>query len=369
MRRKPSVPAPDTIEAQLWLVLDAGGIAAWEKPCPAGAMVWQARSDPDLAAALESPLRFWLEALDGGGFETGPTPSDEAFHPERVRHREFQVAGMAGTARWVEVRARRLDDGGERRWVGIATDITGRRRCEFPAAVAHEIRNPVAALVASAQLLRRHGRDRPDLLETIPQRIERQARYLSRLVGDLSDWARICGDRAEIVREILELGTIINEAGRRCRPLLEEQGQGISVDLPEKPLYARGDSARLRDAVGKLLLHAAKFTPKGGSIHLSLSAGQRRATILIRDEGIGMEGAEMERIFEPFFQLAPPLHPGQSGLSLGLAAAKFWIERQGGEITAWSAGKGRGSEFVIHLPLAGEETSAASGLRGPAPGT
>lgn len=339
-----------TIEAQLLLALDAGGMAAWEISDAEGTLVWRGPGTGALAEALGTSVPAWLDEISGD--EGGVDSVGDAGPPEATRRKVFQIVGADGQARGVEVRARRVADGGCRRWAGIVAEAGEGPRWDFPATLIHELRNPLATLLISAQLLRRHGRNRPELLDAVSARIERQATYLNRLIGEISEWSQICRGTLEFSREILEPAKILARAAAECRLLLEELRQDLAMDIPPVPLKAYGDPARLAGVLGKLLARAAAYTPEGGKIRLALIAGGQVATIRVSDGGEGIDPAVLERVFEPFFQIAYPLHPGNSGLGLGLAVAKYWVEGMGGTITVRNSGEGRGSEFAIQLPLA-----------------
>lgn len=350
-----SHPTPITRETQWLLALEAGGLAAWEKPDGGDSVVWSDPARHELTRALDPPLRDWLDTIAAESADW--VSAGGADRTDAVFHREFRVPAANGSSRTVEAHARLVVDEGSRRWAGIVVDRADDRPAAFLEILAHELRNPLAALLTVTQLARRHGRDRPDLLDSACRTIERQVKQLGDLVGEFSEWSRISRDRTNLPREILELATIIPQALEICRPVLNEQQQECRAGLPETPVRVRSDPIRLAQAIGKLLLSASRFTPEGGTIHLAVVADDRQATIRVRTEGGGFDPALSERVFEPFFQYARPLHSGHTGL--GLALAKDWVESLGGKITASSAGHDRESEFVIHLPLAEANPQAA----------
>lgn len=349
---------------RLLLSLEAGRMAAWMNPRPEAPAEWL---DPLYLLAsipLESPLRNWIGAADGVA---------------GLASEEFRALGSDGETRWVRAVARPLPGEDGLGVAGVLVDVTearrteeelsrslsamletNRRKDEFLAVLTHELRNPLAPILTSAQLLRRRGLERPDLLESATSSIERQVKHLNRMIGDLSDISRIGRGKIELRPEILELEAVVSQAVETCRLMMDKHRQELFVDIPEQPLYVRSDPARLGQIIGNLLGNASKFTPAGGNIHLAVASDGAAAYISIRDEGIGIEPAELERIFEPFVQLERPLHGGHVGLGVGLAVAKGLLELQGGRITGRSEGKGRGSEFVIRLPLADADASGRS---------
>jgi PAS domain S-box-containing protein len=349
-------------EARLGLALQAGRMALWAKPGPHEPAAWLDARPLASPIALEGPLQAWIDGVYGGEYE--PLPGTEGLYTG-----ELQIAGSGGASCWVRVAARR--ESGGARLVGTVADITEqkmtedalgrsrealreaeRRQNEFLGVLTHELRNPLAPILTSAQLLRRRGLERPDLLESATGSIERQVKHLSRMIGDLADISRIGRGKVELQPEILELDSAVSQAVEASRPLLDKRRQELFLDLPERPVYVRADSIRLAQVISCLLDNASKFSPTGGNIQLAVGSDEQAAIISVRDEGIGIDPAELERVFEPFVQLERPLHSGHVGVGVGLALAKALLGLQGGEISASSAGKGQGSEFVIRLPLA-----------------
>ncbi|MGZ8216963.1 PAS domain S-box protein [Methylomagnum sp.] len=343
-------------EARLLLALEAGQMAVWEKGEASGNITWLDPKDLRSSMNLEGEMARWIETL---------YPASEAA-PVESHHAEFRAMGGDGQPRWVEARAQRLTDAaGEYRLVGILADVTERKRVgealqeadrrkdEFLAVLAHELRNPLAPILTSAQLLRRRGLERPDLMESATASIERQVKHLSRLIGDLSDISRIARGMIELKPEILNLDAVVSQAVEVCRPMMDKQRQELFLDLPEEPLHVQADPARLAQVIGNLLVNAAKFTPAGGNIHLTVGCDDsgRQAVISVRDEGVGIDPNKLEAIFDSFVQLERPQHPGHSGLGIGLALARRLMRMQGGEVSAYSAGPGKGSQFTIRLPL------------------
>lgn len=350
-------------EARLLLALEAGQMAVWEKGEASEAITWLDPKNLRLSMNFESEMARWIETL-----YPASEAADSSGSPLESQHAEFRALGGDGRPRWVEARAQRLADAnGEHRLVGILADVTERKRVgealqeadrrkdEFLAVLAHELRNPLAPILTSAQLLRRRGLERPELIESASASIERQVKHLSRLIGDLSDISRIARGMIELKPEVLNLDAVVSQAVEVCRPVMDRQRQELFLDLPEEPVYSVADPARLAQVVGNLLINAAKFTPAGGNIHLTVSRAEgnpRRAVISVRDEGIGIDPAKLDTIFDSFVQLERPLHPGHSGLGIGLALARRLMRMQGGDVSAHSAGPGKGSEFTIRLPLA-----------------
>jgi signal transduction histidine kinase len=345
----------------LLLALEAGQMAVWEKGEASAAITWLDPKNLRLSMNFESEMARWIEALYPASEAAAPPES-----PLAAQHAEFRALGGDGRPRWVEARAQRLADAnGEHRLVGILADVTERKRVgealqeadrrkdEFLAVLAHELRNPLAPILTSAQLLRRRGLERPELIESASASIERQVKHLSRLIGDLSDISRIARGMIELKPEVLSLDAVVSQAVEVCRPVIDRQKQELFLDLPEEPVYSLADPARLAQVVGNLLINAAKFTPAGGNIYLTVSRAEgnpRLAVISVRDEGVGIDPAKLDAIFDSFVQLERPLHPGHSGLGIGLALARRLTRMQGGRCQRLQRRAGQGQR--VHHSVA-----------------
>lgn len=231
-----------------------------------------------------------------------------------------------------------------------------RRKDEFLAVLAHELRNPLAPITTTLQLLRRQ--DRGDDAAKLLDVIERQTRRLVRLVDDLLDVARISRGRIALKREPLDLIDLARQAAEATRARIEERQHTLTLELGESPLHVEGDPVRLEQIVSNLLDNAAKYAPPGGRISLQLGRCGGDALLSVRDSGVGLAEESLEAIFEPFMQLdTPPARAGE-GLGIGLTLVRRLVELHGGRIEAHSAGVGRGSEFIVRLPLLSPEPTA-----------
>jgi signal transduction histidine kinase len=181
--------------------------------------------------------------------------------------------------------------------------------------------------------------------------IDRQVKHLARLVDDLLDVSRILRGNMELRREPLAVSRIIGDAVEISRPLLDANRHELTVALPPDALFVEGDLTRLTQVVANLLDNAAKYTPPGG--HIAVSAGRDgdAAVVCVRDDGIGIPGSMLERVFEPFARSDQALARYAGGMGLGLSVVRDLVELHGGSITAHSAGADRGSEFRVRLPL------------------
>lgn len=225
-----------------------------------------------------------------------------------------------------------------------------RGHAEFLSMLVHEFRNPLTPILTSTQLLKRHGLERPDFLESATASIERQVRQLSQMFGDLSDFSRFGQGTIELNLEILELGPLAARVAEAWRPQIEKRRQALRVELLSEPVYVRGDSIRLPRAIESLLAHASRFTPAGGTIRVGLDIEGRFVNLGIRGGSIGIDPAHLDRVFEPCARFEPPLHGGKhEGMGIGLALAKHYARMHGGDILAHGADEG--GEFVVCLPL------------------
>ncbi|MEZ5739152.1 MAG: PAS domain S-box protein [Burkholderiaceae bacterium] len=232
------------------------------------------------------------------------------------------------------------------------------RKDTFLATLAHELRNPLAPIHNVAAILPAIKND-PARIEAVAQMIGRQATQMARLIDDLMDISRINLGKVTLQLEVCSLQPILNEAIELVQPAAVESGLALHVALPEQDLLIDADRARILQIVGNLLNNACKYSTAGGRIHLSLVQQDTQAVIRIRDSGIGMDPADVARIFQMFSQLETG-RPGQSGLGIGLALSLALVRMHGGSLTAQSAGKGQGSEFTVSLPLASSRNHAGS---------
>ncbi|WP_437730037.1 ATP-binding protein [Sorangium sp. So ce1335] len=244
-----------------------------------------------------------------------------------------------------------------------------RRKDEFLAMLAHELRNPLAPLLNAVELLKVAGPATPvvDRARTI---MDRQIGHMTRLVDDLLDISRISRGKIALSAERLDVVELARAAALDYRPLLDARGVRFELALPTEPVWLLADATRLAQAIGNLLQNANKFTDNGDSVRLSVvpDPGRGVVTVEVADTGIGMDPAILERIFEPFTQADRSLARSRGGLGLGLALVKGVVELHGGAVRAASAGVGRGAQIAIALPLdaAAPRPRGAAAARRPA---
>jgi signal transduction histidine kinase len=230
---------------------------------------------------------------------------------------------------------------------------TDRRKDRFLATLAHELRNPLSPLAASCQLISLDPGNADQVLE-LSVIMSRQLEHLRRLIGDLLDVSRLTTGQLTLRRESVALSEAIAAALDVARPAIEAAGHTLDVRLAPQMLIVSGDKVRLAQAVGNLLVNAAKFTPPGGRIELASNTAGALAEIRVRDTGIGIRPEALSDVFGLFHELDGDAARSQGGLGIGLSLAKAIVEMHGGTIAAHSDGPDRGSEFTIRLPLASD---------------
>ncbi|MFL6214182.1 MAG: PAS domain S-box protein [Blastocatellia bacterium] len=353
-------------EERLRLALEAGQVGTWDWDIASNHVTW-------------SETIYHFHGLKPGEFSGRVEDFAALVHPddrERVNvaiqaavesrqtySAEMRVVWPDGTVRWIATNGKALynAEGQPIRMLGATVDITDRklaeeslieadrRKDEFLAMLAHELRNPLAPIRNAAQLLRRLGPPVPEL-QWARDVIDRQIGHLGRLVDDLLDVSRITEGKVTLRKETVDLVAVIGSALEASRPLIEERNHQLSVALPEHPLRVEGDPTRLTQVVSNLLNNAAKFTPEGGHIWLSAEAVDNQVVLRVRDTGAGIAADLLPHVFDLFRQADRSLDRSQGGLGVGLTLVRRLLELHGGSVEAFSEGPERGSEFVVRLP-------------------
>jgi CheY-like chemotaxis protein len=197
----------------------------------------------------------------------------------------------------------------------------------------------------------KRANDDPDTLKLAHDTIERQLAQMVRLVDDLLDLNRITYDRLELRRSEVELSSVIKQAIEVARPLIDAAGHNLIVDLPTEPIYLNADRARLAQVFGNLLNNSSKYTKANGKISLSARRSADEVVVTVKDDGAGIPSDKLDSIFDMFMQVDQSAERSQGGLGIGLTLVKRLAEMHGGSIEARSAGEGKGSEFVVRLPI------------------
>jgi PAS domain S-box-containing protein len=345
---------------------------------------WFAELEPERITYV-SPAFEQLWGVPTDRLYENPRIWVEGIHPEdRSKVEQAFENWVAGQAERYDIEYRILRHGGEVRWIndrgivigfrdgrpcklsGIATDITERKRAEderrqadrrkdeFIATLAHELRNPLAPVRNVISLLQLQGSPDPNVCRARDV-ISRQIDHLTRLIDDLLDVSRITSDKLELRKERVSLAEVVNLAVESSHPLIDQHHHKLSILLPGQPIYFYADKLRLAQVITNLLSNAAKYTPEGGRITLTAEHEGAEVVVRVEDNGIGIAPDQLAQIFDMFYQANRSYEQLHGGLGIGLTLARRLVEMHGGRVEAHSAGSNQGSAFVVRLPILAEE--------------
>jgi PAS domain S-box-containing protein len=304
-------------------------------------------------------VRRMQQSLDPTG-EGSFNMEHRVVHPDGSVHwlsvkKQVMFAETAGTRRPVssvlaamDITDRKRD---EEKLRQLAADLAeaDRRKDEFLATLAHELRNPLAPIRIGLQLMKR-AVGQPETIDRTLSMMERQLAQMVRLLDDLLDVSRISRGKLELRKERLLLATVLDSAVETSGPLIGQMGHELTVSLPEQPLTVDADMTRLAQVFLNLLNNAAKYSDRGGHIRLNVELQGADAVVSVKDTGIGIDADQLSKIFEMFTQIDGSLERSQGGLGIGLSLVKRLVDMHGGSVEAKSDGLGMGSEFVVRLP-------------------
>jgi signal transduction histidine kinase/ActR/RegA family two-component response regulator len=236
-----------------------------------------------------------------------------------------------------------------------------RRKDEFLATLAHELRNPLAPLRTGLAVLKAMPSPDPRFPGVLGM-MERQMGLMVRLIDDLLDVARISRGKIELMRQPLQLQEVVDAALESCAPMIAAARHAVALKLAPQPVWVEADRARLVQVLGNLIGNAAKYTPDGGRITVQLQAREGRAELSVTDTGVGLAPDMLSRVFDMFVQIQASASRSQGGLGLGLSLVRRLVEMHGGTVAAHSPGEGRGSTFVVTLPLWDAPVTATPGV-------
>ena len=236
-----------------------------------------------------------------------------------------------------------------------------RRKDEFLATLAHELRNPLAPIRNGLQVLRLTG-SQNEMVNEARSMMERQLRQMVRLVDDLLDVSRITRNKLDLKKQRVTLAAVVHSAVETSRPLIEQAGHTFSLTLPPAPVYLDADLTRLAQVFSNLLNNSAKYTEPGGSIWLTGEVAGGDVVVQVRDTGLGIPADALPRIFEMFSQVDRNMERAQGGLGIGLTLVRRLVEMHGGNVEARSDGPGKGSEFIVRLPFIKEDRREAEAI-------
>ena len=341
---------PDFLEHFLRVGADPSAICARAAHSGQGTIVEDVQSDPNF-----SPHR--AVAASAGFRAVFSTP---------VTSRQGELLGVLSThfckphrpaeqaLRMVELYARQAAEFLERMRVEAALKEADRRKSEFLAVLAHELRNPLASIRNGAQIMRlRSSAD--ELSQRTVAMMDRQALHLVRLVDDLLDVSRITRGAIALKRERILLADVLTQAIEASRAMIEAHAHELVIEVrPRQPVHVDGDSNRLVQVFVNLLSNSAKYTDPGGRIAVSLECQGGQAVTSVRDDGIGIPPSALEQVFEMFSQVQLGAPRSEGGLGIGLSLVRTITQLHGGSVSAWSEGPGMGSVFAVRLPIAPE---------------
>jgi signal transduction histidine kinase len=300
-----------------------------------------------------------LKGYERGAVDYLPVP----IVPEILRQKVRVFVDLHMKTRELE----RLNKNLERRVAARTEELeeAGRRKDQFLAVLAHELRNPLAAIRMAAQSIGVPEAGQVER-ERWSQVIERQISHLSRLIDDLVDVSRITRGSIELQRRLVDISGIVAEAIEASRPTIEDRRHRLAVHLPDEPVSVNGDAARLVQVIANLLHNSSKFTPKGGNISIDVERSGQEMVLRVTDNGIGIEPESLPKVFEMFSQVGRPLDRPSAGLGIGLALVRTLVELHGGSVTANSEGNGTGTQITVRLPCL-EPEPLAPVMHTPAP--
>jgi PAS domain S-box-containing protein len=360
-------------EERLDLAVSSSQVGLWYCDLPFDVLVWSPQVKahfglpPDAAVTIDT----FFERIHPDDREPTRQAIESAIANHTPYDQQYRTVGLDGRIRWIRAIGRaHYEDGTPVRFDGVTVDVTelmalrdaaeaaNLAKDQFLAMLGHELRNPLAPILTALQLIKLRGVDAVERERGI---IERQVQHLVRLVDDLLDVSRITRGRIDLKRQPVELANIVARAIEIASPLLEQQQHALSVTVP-RGLVVEGDPPRLAQVVANLLTNAAKYTEPAGMVTIAGRHEDGEVVLAVRDSGAGIDAAMLPRIFDLFVQEPQALARSQGGLGLGLAIVRSLVELHGGSVSASSAGRGRGSEFIVRLPLAAHQSAAAPAM-------
>ena len=237
------------------------------------------------------------------------------------------------------------------------TQEASQRKDEFLAMLAHELRNPLGAILGAAQLIDLVAHDKEAVMKA-DEIIQRQGKHMARLLDDLLDVARVTQGKISLRQELVDLTDLVDDAVAAVRPHITARQQDFSVEIADAPFYVLGDATRLEQVQVNLLTNASRYSASNEQIRLRLTREGDQAVLSVRDNGLGIAPEMLDRIFDLFVQSDETFNRSAGGLGVGLTLVRSLVEMHGGQVTAHSAGLGCGSEFVVRLPLASAPKAA-----------
>lgn len=363
-------------EERLRIAIDEAGMGTWDLDLRTQELRWS-RSSFTLLGLVPSESNLarneiWRSRVHPADLASVDTALSQSRNTRSLYSQEYRIIRAdTGAVRWLRVLGRFLYDesGVPVRNVGVFFDDTDRKVAEialreadrrkdvFLATLAHELRNPLAPIRNAAQML---GSPKlgPEQLQWAQSVIQRQVKHMAWLLDDLLDVARITQGKLELKKQPITLNSVVDSAVEAARPLLDRKSHQFTVTLPAETLTLNADLLRLSQVLSNLLTNAAKYTDAGGHITLLGRMESGALSLSIKDNGIGIPAESLDGIFAMFSQVEGAATRSEGGLGIGLALVKGLIELHGGTVEAKSEGLGRGSEFIVRLPIDTVDSSA-----------
>ncbi len=354
---------------RLDLVVNSVDIGLWYCDLPFGELVWNAKVKEHFGLPPDADVTIdtFYDRLHPADRERTRGAIEASIRDRTGYDIEYRTVGPDGRERWVRAIGRTFyaPSGEPVSFDGVTVDVTqrvrqeealkdaDRRKDEFLATLAHELRNPLAPLRNGLQILRLSRGDAAAADRAMGM-MDRQLGQMVHLVDDLLDVSRITRGKLHLRRDRVELAAVVRNAVEASRPLVEAAGHRLAVSLPPEPVHLDADPTRLAQVLSNLLTNAAKYTERGGDIRLAAERRGDGVVVSVRDTGIGIAAEHLPRLFEMFSQVDSALERSPGGLGIGLALVRGLVEMHGGTVEARSEGRGRGSEFVVRLPLPGD---------------
>jgi PAS domain S-box-containing protein len=367
--RKRAEDALRESEARFRALADASPALIYQFDPDGGLMYLNQRGPGDEGPAAEA--NGWRAIVQPEDMSAYLDEVSDGIRQRAAFNQRIRVPARDGSWRWFESHAApwHSGEGQHRGYVGISLDITGavqaeealkeadRRKDEFLATLAHELRNPLAPISNAVQLMRRpDGRRQSD---RVVEMVGRQVRQIVTLVDDLMEVSRITRGKIDLRVERVPLAEIVHSAVETSQLAIERAGHQLTLAMPEEPLVLLADRVRLTQVFANLLNNAAKYTDPGGRIWIDVWREDGMAAVSVRDTGIGIPEEALGRVFDMFAQAHRAVGRGQGGLGIGLTMVRSLVEMHHGTVEARSGGVGQGSEFLVRLPLAALEDAWA----------
>ena len=371
-------------EERQHLALCAGKLATWDWDVSCGKMTWNDAQFEALGyevGEVEPSFDAWASRVHPDDRENTMELFMRAMEERGEYKADYRILWPNGTVRWTDGRGlfHYDEQGRPKRSFGVTMDLTDRKRAEaalkdadrrkdeFIATLAHELRNPLAPIRNGLAVLRRSGELGP-ARERVQAMMERQVDQLVRLVDDLLEISRIRHDKIKLRKDHVSLTDIVGHAIDMTRNLIDAGGLELRVDLPNTPpLALEGDIVRLTQIFANLLNNAAKYTNRGGRIDVTAERVDDSAVVTIADAGVGIAKEMLPRVFDLFVQVDDVRDISKGGLGIGLALVRNLVELHGGTVEAHSEGKGCGSRFVVRLPILTKGETVATPLQATVP--